>query len=449
MANAVPNIENIRHRISKARELMETKELLTQLFNLPDNRLLPMFGVTQWAPQEVHGLKDRIFFDLMTELIRNGWNCNAASFGEGHRDSILMEVARCGFARSITRLLELGADADYNNQGYGASTPLMCTSDPAIMKKLFYYGANPLATNALGQTDFTYKILKGLMLSARFYLYNTEKIPFQSLLNNYKDCVVGNSSFPYEPMYPLCLVPVVPPGSPYKNIIDKPLINSMLRGHFLPFSSKALNYQLQDKLTVWQYVKASMKSHSAVAPALVIAFVACMAKMENCRTPNDFTLIESYIEKPLPRELTQRETLSKAVFVYLLFSIAAFPPAQILRWLVLIGKLVRKFTAWHDVMGETPFRVANSLLGSSKRTGNALYELATLQSLLAMRVNISDGFGEFRIPDELADLFAGNSYTAPVDGAGLFEESQEGDNTEMPGYRTVSLSTYKALRRGL
>ena len=91
---------------------------------------------------------------------------------------------------------------------------------------------------------------------------------------------------------------------------------------------------------------------------------------------------------------------------------------------MLIGKLVRKLIVWHDIMGETPFKVANSLLGSSKHAGNALYELLTLQSLLAMRVNISDSFGEFRIPDELAGLFAGDSYATSVDGAGLFEESE-------------------------
>ena len=445
MANAVPNIENIRSRIVKARELMETKELLYQLLSTPDNRLFPMFGVTQWAPQEVHGLKDRIFFDVVTELVRNGWNCNAASFGEGRRDIILMEMARRGFSRSITRLLELGADADHNSQGYGATTPLMCTSDPDIMKKLIYYGANPLATNAVGQTDFTYKILKGQMLSVRFYLYNTEKIPFQSLLNNYKDCIASNSSFPYEPMYPLCLVPVVPLNSPYKNVIDKPMINSMLRGHFLPFSSKALSYTLQENLTVWQYVKMCMQDHSTVSPALIIAFIACMAKMESCRTPDDFAFISSYLDKPLPREFIPRDTMSKAAFVYLLFSIAAFPPAQILRWLVLLGKLIRKFAMWMDVLGELPFRVRNSLLGSNRRAENVLYELTTLQSLLAMRVNISDGFGEFRIPDELADLFAGNAYTVVPDGAGLFEERVEAVESansaeETPvGYPVVSI----------
>jgi hypothetical protein len=315
----------------------------------------------------------------------------------------------------------------------------MCTSDPAIMKKLIYYGANPLATNALGQTDFTYKILKGLMLSVRFYLYNTEKIPFQSLLHNYKDCV-ENNSYPYEPMFPLCLVPVVPLNSPYRNIIDKALINSMLQGHYLPFSSKALYYSLQDRLTVWQYVKACMNGHKTVAPALAIAFMACMAKMEKCRTPADFSFIESYLEKPLPRELTQREALSKSVFVYLLFSIAAFPAAQILRWLVLIGKLLRKFTVWQDAVGDVPFRVANSLLGTNKRTGNALHELITLQSLLAMRVNISEGFGEFRIPDELADLFAGAGTYSAADDAKLFEDALGGQSATMADYPELSFS---------
>jgi hypothetical protein len=388
---------------------------------MPDNRLLPLLGVTQWAPQEVHGLKDRIFFDVITELVLNGWNCNAASFGEGHRDTFLMEMARRGFGRSVSRLLELGSEADHNSQGYGASSPLMCTRDPAIMKELLYYGANPLAINALGQADFTYKLLKGLTLGARFYLYNTEKIPFQSLLNNYRDCIVNDDGFPYEPMYPLCLVPVVPSGSPYKNVLDKLLIDSMLRGHFMPFSSKALTYHLEDKLTVWQYVKATMKAQHFVDPALLIAFMACMAKMESCRTLEDFAFIEAYMEKPLPRELTPKETLSKSVFAYLLFSLSVLPPAQILRWLVLLGKLLRRLTMWMEVMGELPFKVTNSLL-DDKHDSNAVREFVTLQSLLAMRVNISDGFGEFRIPEELAVLFEGNS-TEGTDEAGLFEEA--------------------------
>ena len=408
MANAVPHIENIRSRITRARELMETRDLLAELLRLPENRLLPMFGVTQWAPQEVHGLKDQIFMEVSTELIRNGWNCNAASFGEGHRDTLLMEVTGCGYSKCVTRLLELGAEADYNSQGYGASTPLMCTRDPEIMKKLLYYGANPLATNALGQTDFTYKLLKGLTPGARFYLYNTEKIPFQSLLANFRDCILSRSSVPYEPMYPLCLVPVVPAGVPYDNVIDVSLIDSMLRGEFLPFTSKALSYPLGDNpnLTVWQHIKLRMQSAQTVTPALVVAFMACMAKMEECRSSEDFAFIESYIEKPLPRELLPRETLSRSVFVYMLFSLSVLPAAQILRWLVLLDKLIRRVALWMDIMGEVPFRVVNSLLSTDKRGSHVLHELTTMQSLLAMRVYVSDNFGEFRIPDELAASLA-------------------------------------------
>jgi hypothetical protein len=365
-----------------------------------------MFGVTQWSPHEVHGLKDQAFLAIITELIRNGWNCNAASFGEGHRDTFLMEMARGGFSQSVTRLLEMGAEADYNSQGYGPSTPLMCTRDPEIMKKLLYYGANPLATNALGQTDFTYKLFKGVTVGARFYLYNTEKIPFQSLLNNFRDCVLSYSSFPYEPMYPLCLVPVVPKDVPYENIVDRSLIDSMLRGHFLPFSSKALECSLENGLTVWQYIRIRLKDSKVVVPALVVACLACMAKREECRTSEDFAFIEASIDKPLPRELQTRETLSKAVFVYLLFSLSTLPPAQILRWLMLLGKLVRRVGGWMDVLGDTPFRVTNSLLATDTRGSHMLQELSTIQALLAMRVNVSDSFGEFRIPEELSSLFA-------------------------------------------
>ena len=173
MANAVPHIENIRQQVARATETMEIRDFFVELLRLPAARLLPMFGITQWSPTEVHGLKDHIFFDVITEVIRRGWRCDVPAFGKGHRDTLLMEMARHGFSRSITRLLELGAEADYNSQGYGASTPLMCTRDPEVMKKLLYYGANPLASNALGQTDFTYKLLKGLTTGARFYLYNT------------------------------------------------------------------------------------------------------------------------------------------------------------------------------------------------------------------------------------------------------------------------------------
>jgi hypothetical protein len=380
--------------------------LLADLLRFPAARLLPIFGITQWNPTEVHGLKDHIFFDVITEVTRRGWRCDVPAFGEGRRDTLLMEIARHGFSRSVTRLLELGAEADYNSQGYGASTPLMCTRDPEVMKKLLYYGANPLAANALGQTDFTYKLLKGLTTGARFYLYNTEKIPFQSLLSNFRDCVLSRSSFPYEPMYPLCLVPVVPKSAPYQNIIDGALVDSMLQGHYLPSSSKALRYPLGGNSTVWQRIKLRMRESKTAFPSLAVAYMACMVKLEDVRTPDDFALLESYIEKPIPREIAQRENLSKSIFVYLLFSLSSLPSIQILRWLALIGNFLRKAGEWTNLLGEEPFKVVNTLVATDNRSSHMLQELALLQALLAMRVNVSDSFGEFHIPEELTALFA-------------------------------------------
>jgi hypothetical protein len=384
------------------------RELLSDLLHLPAAHLLPLFGVTRWDPTEVHGLKDHIFFDLITEAARGGWRCDMPAFGPGRRDTLLMEMAQRGFSKSVTRLLELGAEADYNSQGYGASTPLMCTCDPEIMKKLLYYGANPLASNALKQTDFTYKLLKGLTTGARFYLYNTEKIPFQSLLANFRDCVLSRSSLPYEPMYPLCLVPVVPENAPYRNIIDKTLIDSMLRGYYLPFSSKALRYSWDGNLTAWQYIKLRMQESKIAVPALAVGYMACMAKLEEARTPDDFALLESYIEKPLSRENVQSESLSKSLFVYLLFALSSLPSVQILRWLGLLGRFLRKVGAWTNLVGGEPFRVVNSLVATDKRGSHVSQELTTLQALLAMRVNISDNFGEFLIPEEFTTLFAMN-----------------------------------------
>ena len=411
MANAIPRIDNLRYRIERAREHLETRSLLSEFLNMPENRMFPLFGVTSWAPHEVHSLKDLCFLGMITALVKQGWNCDMASFGEGHRDTLLMEMARRGFPKSVTRLLDMGAEADHNTQGYGASTPMMCTRDPEIMKKLLYYGSNPLATNALGQTDFTYKLFKGMTSGARFYLYNTEKIPFQSLLANYRDCILSHASYPYEPMYPLCLVPVVPNDAAYKNIIDKQLINSMLRGRFLPFSSKALLYPLEENLTVWRHIRFHLQENLTAAPELAVACMACMAKLEECRTLEDFAFLESYIEKPLPRDPTPRENFSKAIFVYLLFSLSALPSAQLLRWLILIGKLLQKVTLWTNALGEEPFRVVNSILSPDGRSAEGrdthlLQELATLQALLAMRVNVSDNFGEFHIPEEFTGLLA-------------------------------------------
>jgi hypothetical protein len=398
MANAVPRVDSIKNRIAQARDLMETRAFLLDLLRMPENRLFPIFGVTQWSHSEVHGLKDQIFFNVVTELVQNGWNLNAPAFGDGRRDSFLMEAASRGFSSTVSRLLEMGADADYNSYGYGASTPLMRARDAEIMKKILYYGANPLALNASGQADFTYKLFSGLAAGALFYLDNTEKIPFQSLLDNYKDCILTGGNLPYESMYPLCLVPVVPPGTPYENVLDIALLDGMLREQFLPFTSRALAYPLEDGQTVWQYLKLRMKEHRTVSPTLTVACMACMAKSPDCRKLSDFAFLESYVEKQIPRDYSPRAAISKSVFVYVLFSLSKLPTPQVLRWLLLFDRLVRKFALWMEILGETPFRVSNSLLSSDKRGSNVLQELTMIQTLLAMRVNVTDSFGEFDIP---------------------------------------------------
>ena len=103
---------------------------------MSDFRLFSLFGVTRYSPQDVYNLRDRIFSRLVLELTRNGWNCDSASFGPGRRDTFLMEVARRGLPLTVTRLLEMGANTDYNTRGYGDSTALMAARDPEIMKKL-------------------------------------------------------------------------------------------------------------------------------------------------------------------------------------------------------------------------------------------------------------------------------------------------------------------------
>jgi hypothetical protein len=403
MANALPSLDNVRRSLSQAREFAETRDFLTALLRMPESRLLPVFGVTQWAPGEVHLLKDIIFLSVVTELVRNGWNCNSASFGESRRETFLMEVAARGFSKTVSRLLEMGAEANYNCQGYGPSTPLMSAKDSDIMKTLIYYGANPLAVNALNQTDFTYKLLKGLVPGALFYFYNSERIPFQSLLNNFRDCILSGGNAPYEPMYPLCLVPVISGSVPYENIIDRSLLDSMLKEQFLPFTSISLSYRLEDRQTVWQYVKSRMNEAKIVSPALAVAFMACMTKLEKCRQPEDFALFESYLEKELPREIAPRSNLTKNIFVYMLFSLGSLPPAQLLRWLALIGKFTRKLAFWMDALGELPFKVVNPLL-PDRHSSHILQELLSIQTLLTIRVNVTPDFGEFDIPETLGGI---------------------------------------------
>ena len=401
---AVPlHLESLQGRIVRARELSETRDLLTELLGMSDFRLFSLCGVTRYSPQDVHSLRDQIFSSLVSELIRHGWNCDSASFGLGRRDTFLMEMARRGLSLTVSRLLEEGANVDYNTQGYGDSTALMAARDPGIMKKLIQHGANPMGLNALRQTDFTYKLLKGFVTGARFYLYNTSKIPFQPLLDNFRGCLLSQESLPYNPMYPLCLLPVVPSGVSYRNIVDRKLIDAMFDGQFLPSSSEALMFQLEEGVSVWHYLRFRMEDALSVSPSLLVAYLACMAKGEAFSSHADFACVESYLEKPLPRDVQSRGAISKSVFIHMLFSLGSLPPPQLLRWLLLLGKAVRRVALWMDVLGEEPFQVVNAALPSdrNRRGSHVLQELSVIQSLLSMRVNVTDGFGEFRIPEEL------------------------------------------------
>ena len=55
-----------------------------------------------------------------------------------------------------------------------------------------------------------------------------------------------------------------------------------------------------------------------------------------------------------------------------------------------------------DILGEDPFQVVNTALPSDRKGSHLLQELSVIQSLLSMRVNVPDSFGEFRIPEELS-----------------------------------------------
>jgi len=395
------HFENIQGRIARARELSETRDLLAELLVMSDFRLFSLFGVTRYSPQDVHNLRDQIFSRLVLELTRNGWNCDSASFGPGRRDTFLMEVARRGLPLTVTRLLEMGANADYNTQGYGDSTALMAARDPEIMKKLIRHGANPMGQNAHRQTDFTYKLLRGFVPGARFYFYNTGKIPFQPLLNNLRECLLSRESVPYDSMYPLCLLPVVPSGVPYRNIIDRKLIDAMFDKHFFPSPSEALSFRLEEGMPVWSYLRFRMGDAISVSPAHFVAYMACMARGEAFSAPADFSCIESYLEKPLPREILPRGGISKSLFIYMIFSLANLPPPRLLRWLLLLGRAIRRVALWMDILGEEAFQVVNAAFPVARKSSHVLQELSLMQSLLSMRVNVTDSFGEFRIPEEL------------------------------------------------
>ena len=99
----------------------------------------------------------------------------------------------------------------------------------------------------------------------------------------------------------------------------------------------------------------------------------------------------------------------KTLFICNAFSLSMLPTSKLLRWLVLLDKVIRRVALWMDILGETPFRVVNSLLPSDRKGSHVLHELTSMQSLLVMRINVTDSFGEFRIPDELTTLLASGS----------------------------------------
>jgi hypothetical protein len=204
-------------------------------------------------------------------------------------------------------------------------------------------------------------------------------------------------------MYPLCLVPVISENAPYENIIDRSLLDSMLKEQFLPFTSAALNHRLENEQTVWQYVKSRMSEAKTVSPALAVAFMACMTKLKDCRKPEDFVFLESYLEKDLPREFAPRNSFTKNVFVYMLFSLSNLPSPELLRWLALLGSFTRKLAFWMDILGELPFRVAASQT-SERHSSHILQELLSMQALLTIRVSVTPDFGEFDIPEMLGGI---------------------------------------------
>jgi hypothetical protein len=150
-------------------------------------------------------------------------------------------------------------------------------------------------------------------------------------------------------------------------------------------------------LTAWQHIKIRMNDAKIAAPALALAFMACMAKLEDCRREEDFALFESYIEKDPPREFVPRNNFSKHIFVYMLFSLSSLPPTALLQWLVLIGKFTRKVAFWMDLFGETAFKVVNPSFPDKGGT-HVLQELLSMQALLSMRVNVTPDYGEFGAP---------------------------------------------------
>ena len=54
-----------------------------------------------------------------------------------------------------------------------------------------------------------------------------------------------------------------------------------------------------------------------------------------------------------------------------------------------------------DILGEEAFQVVNAAFPAARNSSHVLQELSSIQSLLSMRVNVTDSFGEFQIPEEL------------------------------------------------
>ena len=285
-------------------------------------------------------------------------------------------------------LLTLGADANYNTHGYGDATPLMAARDPEIMKILIDHKANPMEVNAHNQTDFAYKLLAGVTAAVVFYAQSAAQIPLQPLLDNFHDCVLTRD------------IPVVPEGRSYRNVIDQPLIDAMLANQYLPFSSRALAYNIGTGLTVWHYIRIRMQDAPTVSPTLLTAYLACMSKGRALQTEQDFACVEACLDKPLPNELSAPGVISRSLFIYMLFALGALPRGELLRWLFLLGRVIQRVAIWMDLFGEAPFRVTNASRPTEAHRDGAhlLHELSTLQSLLTLRVGVPDDFGEFSAP---------------------------------------------------
>ena len=401
---------NVQNRLVRGASLSETRDFLSELLALPDASLLRLFGVSNCPPQAVHSTKDAIFAGVVGELARNGWNCNAAAFGPGRRDTFLMEMARRGLSKAMDMLLGLGADANYTTHGYGDSTPLMSARDPEIMGKLLARGANPMEVNAQNQTDFTCKLLSGLTNGALFYAQRAPQIPLQPLLNNFRECILDREVVPYNPMYPLCVVPVPPPGSIYKSIIDQALIDAMFSKQFLPFTSLALAFNLDSGLTVWRYIRARMQNAPHVYPTLLTAYLACMSKSRGLQTPEDFACVDACLEKAPPNNPSAPGVISRSLFIHMLFSLGALPRGDLIRWLLLLGKFAQRTAIWMDLFGEAPFHVTSATRPSDGQRGRThlVHELGILQSFLTLRISAPNDFGEFVIPKASSHRPAGS-----------------------------------------